>query len=503
MRRRVWLVGALAAPWLGPAHAPARAQKAEDTLRVVWRDAITDLDPYRNALRTGLVVAHHAWDTLVHRDPETLQLKPLLATAWRNVDPVTLEFDLRPGVRFHDGAPFTADDVVYTVDAILTEPEVAVPSLFAALDGAERVDESKVRIRLKRAFPAALEILAMAVPILPKAYRERVGAGFSRAPVGTGPYRVASVDEAGFVLERNEAYFDGPKGQPAIRRVAVRQVADSAAELAAISSGEADWIWRYGLDQVEALNRVPGVQTLRAEGMRVAFMTLDAAGRTGTGGPMTHLKVRQAILHAVDRQALARQHMSGARVLDAPCHPTQFGCDQAIAAKYEYDPAKARALLAEAGYPHGFETELIGALLPQVLDAVQGHLGAVGIQARVVRMQAQAATRRAARGRVPLGLTTWSSYSVNDVSAFLPRFFGGGEQDYARDPEVRRLVLEGGEVADPDQRRRAYSAAIRRITEQAYVMPLFTVATTYAVSRQVAFKPSSDELPRFYLASWR
>lgn len=507
MRTRLRLVGALVAPWLvwlGPPHGTAHAQKAEDTLRVVWRDAVLDLDPYRNALRTGLVVAHHAWDTLVHRDPETLQLRPLLATGWRYVDPVTLEFDLRPGVKFHDGSPFGADDVVYTINAILSEPEVAVPSLFAFLDGAERVDESKVRIRLKRVFPAALEILAMAAPILPKSYRERVGAGFSRAPVGTGPYRIAPADEAtDFVLERNDAYFDGPKGRPAIRRITVRQVADSAAELAAMASGEADWIWKYRPDLIEVLNRLPGVQTLRAEGMRVGYLVMDAAGRTGTGTPTTHLKVRQAVMHAVDRQAVARQFMPGARVLDAPCYPTQFGCDQGIAVKYEYDPAKARALLAEAGYPQGFETELVGYLLPQVQDAIQGYLGAVGIQARVVQMPSGLALRRAARGSTPLGLGSWGSYSINDVSAVLPRFFGGGEQDYARDPEVRRLVLEGGEVGDPDQRRRAYSAAIRRITEQAYMLPLFTFVTTYAVSRQLVFKPSPDELPRFYSASWR
>ena len=501
------LVGALAAPWLvwlGPSHGPAYAQKSDDTLRVAWRDAVADLDPYRNALRTGLVVAHHAWDTLIYRDPETLQLKPLLATSWRYADPVTLEFDLRPGVKFHDGSPLSADDVVYTVNAALAEPGVAVPSNFAFLDGAERVDELKVRIRLKRVFPAALDVLAMVVPILPKEYRERVGPGFSRAPIGTGPYRIAAVDEAGdFVLERNEAYFEGPKGRPAIRRVAVRQVADAGAELAALASGEADWIWRYRPDLIGVLNRLPGVQTLRSEGMRVGYLVMDAAGRTGSGTPMTHTKVRQAIMHAVDRQAMARQFMPGARVLDAPCYPTQFGCDQGIAAKYEHDPAKARALLAEAGYPQGFETELVGPLLPQMQDAVQGYLGAVGIQARVVQMQAGLAVRRGARGRNPLGLGSWGSYSINDVSAFLPRFFGGGDQDYARDPEVQRLVLEGGEVGDPDQRRRAYSAAIRRITEQAYMLPLFTFVTTYAASRQVGFKPSPDEVPRFYLATWR
>jgi peptide/nickel transport system substrate-binding protein len=95
--------------------APAMAQKSADTLRVVFRDAVTNVDPYFNQLRTGVVISHQAWDGLVYRDPDTFQIKPLLATSWKLVDDKTIEFDLRRGVKFHNGDPFTADDVVYTL----------------------------------------------------------------------------------------------------------------------------------------------------------------------------------------------------------------------------------------------------------------------------------------------------------------------------------------------------------------------------------------------------
>ncbi len=485
------------------AAPPAYAQKSEDTLRIAWRDAVPDVDPYHNTLRTGLILAHHAWDTLIFRDPETLQLKPLLATSWRYLDPMTLEFELRPGVTFHDGSPFTADDVVYTVAAALSEA-VAVPSNYSFLAGAERVDDLRVRIRLKRVFPAALEYIAMVLPILPRAYRERVGTGYSAAPFGTGPYRITRVDGLSAIgLERNDAYFDGPKGKPAIRRLEITEVADTAAELAALVDGRADWIWQFGPEQLDALARTPGVQTLRQESMRFAYLNMDAAGRTGAG-PLTQLKVRQAIMHAVDRATLARQFMpGGSRVLDAPCFPTQFGCEQAIAAKYEYDPAKARALLAEAGYPDGFDTDLVGYLLPAWQDALRGYLAAVGIRAAAVNLQAGPALARSMAGRNPLDAGSWGSYSINDASASLPVFFTFGEQDYARDGDVRDLLLRGGGSTDPDIRRDAYRQAIRRITEGAYTLPLFTYVTTYAVSRNLVFKPFTDELPRFYLSSWR
>lgn len=237
--------------------------------------------------------------------------------------------------------------------------------------------------------------------------------------------------------------------------------------------------------------------------MRLNYLTLDAAGRTGEGNPLTDQKVRRAIMMAVDRDSLSRRYMPGSRVLDAPCYPTQFGCDQDEAKHYAYDPDAARKLLADAGFPDGFKTKLVGYLQPPWQYAIKNDLAAVGIFATVEQLPTGAALESSMAGHNPIDLGSWGSYSINDVSAILPVFFAGGRQDYARDPEVEKLVATGGSATDPDQRRAAYRAAIQRITEQAYFMPLFTDVTTYAVSRDLRFKPFSDELPRFYLTSWR
>ncbi len=487
------------------AGSQAAAQKAQDTLRVAWRDGVPNVDPYYNSLRTGLVVAHQAWDTLIYRDPETLQLKPLLATSWRYADDTTIEFELRANVKFHDGSPFTAEDVVYTVQSTLSDKQVAVPSNFGFIAGAEATDDMHVRIKLKRVFPAALEYIAMVLPIYPKAYRERVGAEYSKAPVGTGPYRITKVDGASQIeMERNDDYFDSPKGKPAIRRLVIKEVADATGEMSALLGNQADWIWMFSPDQLDNFNRMPTLQTLRNESMRVAYLNMDSAGRTGADNPLTNAKVRQAILHALDRPTMAKQFMpGGSRVLDAPCFPTQFGCDQAVATKYEYDPAKARALLAEAGYPQGFTTEIVGYLLPQWQGAIQNYLAAVGIQAKINQLQVGAVIQHSTEGGNPMELGSWGSYSINDASAFMPFFFTGGSQDYARDPELQAMVEAGSSSSDPDKRRAAYSAAIKRITERAYYAPLFTFVTNYAMSRALNFKAFGDELPRFYLSSWK
>ena len=201
--------------------------------------------------------------------------------------------------------------------------------------------------------------------------------------------------------------------------------------------------------------------------MRVGYLSIDAAGRTGADNPLTKLKVRQAIWHAIDRQAIADKLVTGgSRVPAAPCFPSQFGCDAEAAVPYDYDPAKAKELLAEAGYPDGFEVELASYVLPQWGSAVQNYLhgGRHPRQAQPAAGRGADPARQGGRD-CALYLGSWGSYSINDVSAIMPNFFNGGADDYARDPDVQKALVEGGSSNDPAVRKKAYSAAIKRITE--------------------------------------
>ncbi len=494
--------------WLGPAW-PALAQKPADTLRIVMRDALPNIDPYYNNMRTGLVMHHQAWDTLVHRDPATFEIKPLLATEWKLVDATTIDFTLRPGVKFHDGSPLTADDVVYTLN-LASDPnsKVSTPANHNWIDKAEKTGELSVRVKLKRPNPAALEYFALPTPIYPKAYREKVGPeGYAKAPVGSGPYRVTKLEPGVSIdFERFDGYWIGsPKGKPAIGKLSVRFVPDATTELTELLAGRADWIWNMNPDQFVNVIKLPNLAGVRKESMRVGFLDMDSAGRSGRdNNPMTNLKVRQAIWHAIDRQAIADKLVTGgSRVPPAPCFPTQFGCDGEAAVTYAYDPGKAKQLLAEAGYPNGFDLDLSSYVLPQWGSAIQNYLQAVGIRAKLNQLQVAAQTQRSMAGELRAQLGSWGSFSINDVSAILPNYFDGGTQDYARDSEVTRLVLEGGASNDPAVRKKAYSSAIKRMTEQAYWLPLHTYVTTYGFTKQLDFTPYADELPRFYLAKWK
>jgi peptide/nickel transport system substrate-binding protein len=397
--------------------------------------------------------------------------------------------------------------VVYTVNTVLADKKVSVPSNFIWLAGATKVDDYTVRLKLKRVFPAALEYLAMVLPIWPEAYRERVGAAaYARAPIGAGPYRITRVDGASRIeMTRYDGYYAGsPKGRPAIRRLVIDEVTDSNTALNQLLAGRADWTWNFVADNFDNVARIPGLEATRAESMRIQYLNLDAAGRTGKDNPLTRRKVRQAIFYAIDREAIAKNLVQGgSRVPDAPCYATQFGCDASTAMRYHYDPARARQLLAEAGYPHGFDTELVTYALPQINGAVQNYLRAVGINARISQLQVSAVIKRNLDGTSPMSLGSWGSYSINDVSAFLPFFFTGGGNDYARDPVLAKLIEAGGASVDPEIRRKNYAAAIQRIMAEAYFLPINTAVTTYAFSRQLNFKPYPDELPRFFLSSWK
>jgi len=488
--------------------APAMAQKSADTLRIAMRDGLTNIDPYYNNLRTGVVMHHQAWDALAYRNPNTFKLEPLLATEWKTPDPTTIDLTLRAGVKFHDGSTLTADDVVYTLN-LVADPmsKLSTPSNYNWIDKAEKTGDLSVRVKLKRPNPAAFEYFALVLPVYPKAYREKVGPeGYAKAPIGTGPYKVTKFEAGVSVeMERFEDYWAGsPKGKPEIKKLSVRFVPDAATELTELLAGRVDWIWNMNPDQFDNVNKLPHLNAVRKESMRIGYLSLDAAGRTGADNPMTKLKVRQAVWHAIDRQAIADKLVTGgSRVPAAPCFPPQFGCDGEIAVLYDYNPAKAKQLLAEAGYPNGFDVDLTTYMLPQWAAAVQNYLQAAGIRAKINQMQVQPVTQRAKAGELRMYFGSWGSYSINDVSAILPNFFDGGADDYARDPEVIKWLMEGGSSNDAEVRKKAYSAAVQRITEQAYWMPLFTTVTTYAHAKALDFTPYPDELPRFFLAKWK
>lgn len=491
----------------GTALATSAFASPEDkSITIGMGEDFPTLDGYINTARDGVVITMHINDMLIYRNPKTFEYEPLLATSWERIDDKTIEFKLREGVTFHDGSPLTAEDVAFTYNYWADPANGArVQASVSWIDRAEVVDEYTVRVISKTAAPAALEFVAGSLPIYPSDYFESVGAeAFGQKPIGAGPYKVESFGDGLVKLVAHESYYEGgAKRTPSITTVNWRIIPDTATRIAEVIGGGVDWVWNVPSDQVEQLKVVPTLDVALASTLRIAMVTLDAAGRTGDN-PLTDVRVRQAVNHAIDRKTIVANLVGGdGEVINAPCHPVQFGCEQSAAVVYDYNPERAKELLAEAGHADGFSVK-IGSYRDRArAEAVQSYLAAVGITAELEMLQASPSFSGWREGKVGMWYGDWGSQSLADSSASIGSMFDGSSNDGARDETVIALVKEAAAVSDPEQRKAKYAEAIKIITEQAYWVPMHTIVMGYAYTNTLNFEPTLDELPRFYDASWQ
>ncbi|HUG25915.1 ABC transporter substrate-binding protein [Piscinibacter sp.] len=496
----------LAGVTAGLGSLPAHAAKKDDTVRFAYDQAPESVDPYFNNVRIGVIIGANVWDTLVYRDPATQEYKGLLAKSWKQIDDRTLEFELREGIKFHNGEDFDADSVVYTLNFIANpENKVTTQQNVKWIEKAEKLGTYKLRLTTKKVFPAAIEYLAGPIVIHPAKYYKEVGPkGMNAKPVGTGPYKVAQYTPGkSITLERNATYFAGsPKGKARIQKVDVRFIPDRQTQMAEMLSGGADLIMHVPKDQAEQVKAVPQLQVVSGETMRIVFMQMNALD----GAPAPQFKdvrVRRAINHAIDREGIVKNIVgAGSRVLHTICFPSQFGCTDEGAVRYPYDPALAKKLLAEAGFPNGFETEILAYRERNQTEAIINNLAAVGIKAKLSFPQYAAMRESIRANKAQLTHQTWGSFSVNDVSASTPVYFGFEGDDLTRDGEVRDLLVKGNSSVDPQTRKAAYKGALTLIAQRAEAVPLWSLPVFYVASKDLNFKAYPDELVRFWEMSW-
>jgi peptide/nickel transport system substrate-binding protein len=489
------------------AAAPAMAGKADDTLNMAYEQAPESVDPYFNNVRIGVIIAANVWDTLLYRDPVTNEYKGQLAKSWKQIDDKTMEFELREGVKFHNGEEFDADSVVYTLNFVSDPKNKATTQQNVRwIDKVEKLGKYKVRLTTKEPFPGAKEYLSTTVAIHPAKYYAEVGPqGMNAKPVGTGPYKVTDYQPGkSITLVRNTDYFkDSPKAQPKIGKVVIRFIPDRQTQMAEVISGGEDFIMNVPKDQAEQLTAMPNLTVVSGNTMRIVFMQMNSMD--GTPSPqLKDERVRRAISMAIDRPAIVKNIVGeGAELLNTICTPSQVGCTQDGATVYKYDPAGAKKLLAEAGYPNGFNIDIVAYRDRSQTEAIINYLQAVGIKAKLSFLQYAAMRELVRNNKTGLTHQTWGSNLVNDVSASTPVYFAFGGDDITRDPEVRDLLDKGDHTIDLEARKAVYKKALNLIAEHAYAVPLWSLPAYYVTTQDLVFKPYSDELVRFWDMSWK
>jgi peptide/nickel transport system substrate-binding protein len=342
----------------------------------------------------------------------------------------------------------------------------------------------EVRIIAKEPTPAALTYLADQTPIYPDGHYDSAPAlsnakGDARKdfgavlPMCTGPYILKDFHSgSSFTLVKNPNYFkDSPKGQPHIGKLVFKTIPDTDSQMAAIMTHQVDWLWSVLPQNAKQLGAVPGITVTAAPTTRMSFLSLDASGRSGPN-PLEKLQVRQAIAHAIDKNAIAKDLVGpGSKPLKSMCYPEQFGCTEDVR-QYDYDPALAKKLLAEAGYPNGIKN-----LDFLVREAATFKLWAVAIQAmlketlnietKLRTVQISAWFEEAQAGNFDIAISAIVSTLMDPSDYFNAWYFTNGPQNYSKwsNKEFDALAQQIDRETD-DARRKALVRQAELILEQ-------------------------------------
>lgn len=487
-----------------PAEATAPGQPSKGGVLRIVQEAPRTLDPaFVDSVYEGLPV-HQIFDGLVALDA-SLNTIPSLAATWTIAEQREYVFHLRPGVLFHDGTPLTSGDVAFTIRRVLSpghaRRSLATPYLLVIegardfyagkskdLAGVSTPDPLTVRIRLERPYSSFLGVLAMdSVRIVPRSVVERIGdAEFGRRPVGTGPFRLARWDAALVRLEANPAHFAGPPHLDAIE-IHVPGPDEPEGGIARFHEGRADVIEAPSAE-LERLSSAPGVRILRYPELSLNFLGFN------TGYP--HLedeRVRRAIAHAVHRERIASQHPATRRLATGILPPGLPGYSPKPKT-LPYDPDRARALLAEAGYPGGaglppleVYTANRSAAAQQLLDSLREDLSALGVRVEARTVSWPEFSERLEDHSVPAFLLGWIA-DLTDPDAFLRSLFEpGAASNYfnCRDNEAAALLDRGARELHPVERARIYRALEERILAHAPLVPLYYNVRALAVRHTV------------------
>lgn len=468
---------------------------AQEGSTVVIAQAVDaySMDPAKHSNFPTANILFQLYDGLVTQD-ETGAIVPALATEWSNPDQLTWRFKLRDGVTFHNGELFNAEAVKASFDRALN-PDFKAPyhSRISHITAVEVVDELTVDLKTAAPFPTMLLSLYEAsfpALIVPPAYSaENDGAEIAAKPVGTGPYKfVEWLKDERVVLEANPDYWGG---KPAIEKVIFRPIAETRTRIAELTSGGVDVVVDVPPEDMAALEgAATKIATVASDSLY--FLAFDTTRDT----PLNDKRVRQAINHAVDVDAIQEALMGGMGTRIALTLPANgFAYDQSWQ-PYTYDPAKAKELLAEAGYPDGFEIPFIsrkGRYMKdsEIVEATAGFLAEVGIKADIQYLEAGVWGQVSeAKGREGISFPGWSGRDPQLVWA--PLLTTGQYQSYYSNEELDALLKAGASTIDVAERLEVYAKAAEIIKEEAPHLPMIQPPLIYGLDADLAWTPRSD-----------
>ncbi|HXQ54154.1 MAG TPA: ABC transporter substrate-binding protein [Stellaceae bacterium] len=488
-------VGLLAAILIAP--APGIAGRADDTLRIAVTDWWSTLDPYQFPQDEAAVFYKTVYQSLIGYDERAHKFVPRLAKAWKRIDDRTYEFELRDDVKFHNGDAFSADDVVATINYLI-DPNVRLrfKDRYNWVEKVEKLGPYQIRITGRTAIATSLQTFAYRFTMFDGKLLARLDdkADYGRvSPVGTGPYKVISLDQTKMVLERFDDYYDktGPI-QAHMKRVIVTPMPDRQTQIAQFMTGNIDLIRNPTADAARDLASIPGTKiTARHNGM-LMYVTLDALGRSDNKA-MKDQRVRKAFMEAIDRKELAKTVIPGgeiADILDGICVVGNIGCASTTKPP-AYDPVDSKKLLAEAGYPDGFDLEFdVHEPIKEIGEAIAGMVRKVGIRASLRPLPLALYVRLRGEGKFTAFLGFYPTNAQPDMDNIFDFFFEGN-RDYWQDPIVKEAERAGAVEYDDEKRTSIYQKGIDQVNTMNYILPVADLPMVFVHTKDVRVRDNA------------
>jgi len=479
------------------------------TLTIAESTDPVSFNPLQQRVTSTFSVLRNLYDPLVDfakGGSDFTSFTPVLATSWKQVSPTELQFTLRHGVKFDDGQPFNAQSVVYTVEALLGTLPHSQPSLaaflFPTLTKAVASGPYTVTLYTKSPTPDFLAALTQLL-IVPSGSATGPSGALASHPDGTGAYTMTSyTPNQSIVMTAKSGYY---LGASKIHKLVWDTIASPTAELAALLAGSVNVV--FGLDptQVATVKSSGNARVVTVPSTRVAALWLNTLSVKALENPL----VRQALNYAVDKQALVKSTLGGLGQVTPTLVPSYFTGYNSSVKSYPYDPAKAKALLKQAGYPHGFPLTIMVPsthyiLGPQIVQVIASELQQVGIAAKIDQVSFSSFATLTAKRQIPAAFYgAWGSTYPDPLQMFQTVVLGGTTGfSWYNNAAVNKLIDEAS-VASNTQ---TYTSELQQIQSDistgAPFVYLFAYVDAWGITKGLHWSPLSTEVENFTAASW-
>lgn len=456
----------------------------KDTLTWAQGADVTSLDPHQGKETPAVEVTCQIFDTLVVVDPETNEIKPQIAESWEQTDDLTYVFKIRQGIKFHDGSELTAEDVKFSLDRAINS--AAVSYIVDFIDTVTVDDEYTVTVKTKAPYAPALRNLAIPfAAIVPKAVVEADEDAFILNPVGSGPYQFVEWKQGDHVTLK--AFDDYYAGKPATENLIMKVIPETSQRSIALETGEIDLAYDLAVNDVAKIRDSSELTVYEIPSLTCWYISMNMNKE-----PFNNPLVREALSYAIDRQTIIDTINAGSgQPADAIIAPGVFGYYST--GVREYDPEKAKDLLAEAGYPDGFKTSLWvndNQSRIEMCQAVQNMFQQIGVECSVEVIEFGSFISRTTNGEHDMAYFGWTTSSADADYTYYSlehstQQGAAGNRSFIADPEVDALIEEARTNSDEAARTEIYKELAIKLDEINNNLPIFYSSINVGASQKV------------------